>query len=276
MKGQTIMKNRIMNGIGIAFHSIGFYASAAIIVRMLIAITVVGNIGARVRYDSTFGDGYTSLIMLLTGFLMYPKHTGLCASVSLSPNKRVITAAVSAIPLSAVFALFDIGMVKVYFSTVSGVNEELYWWAALSVRTDAFPEGAALLFVKLTLIYHIFFIVGYSVRHIIFTKPTVMVMWMLAFFLVIPSSGVAYLGIDRFFEEPLMVVLLALPLLAAYILSAPVIYGFSLILFSMCEDSTTAMVLIMIAWVGCIASSARLVRNYKYEIPKEKRKGAVL
>lgn len=270
------MKNRVINGIGTAFHSIGFSASAAVIVRMLIAIIVVGNIGARVRHSSTFGDSYTSLIMLLAGFLMYRKHTGLCASVNLSPNKRVITAAVSAIPLSAALALFDIGMVKVYFSTISGDNEELYWWDTLSYHSGTFPEGAAVLFVKLTLIYHTFFIVGYGLRHILFTKPSVMVMWVLTFFLVIPSTGVAYAGIDRYFEEPLMVLLLALPLLAAYILSAPVIYGSFLILFSMCEDTPAAMVLIMIMWLGCIASSARLMRNYKFEIPKEKRKGAAI
>lgn len=272
----TQMKNRVINGIGIAFHSIGFYASAAIIIRMLIAIAAVNKIGARVRYDSSFEDGFSSLIMFLAGFFMYRKHMGLCASVNLSPSKRIITAAISAIPLSAAFALFDIGMVKGYFSTISGDNEELYWWDTLSFRTGVFPEGAAFLFIKLTLIYHIFFIVGYSIRHILFTKPSVMVMWMLTFFLVIPSTGVAYVGIDRYFEEPLMVLLLALPLLAAYILSAPVIFGFSLILFSMCEESPTAMVLIMIMWLGCIASSARLVSNYKYEIPKEKRKGAAI
>lgn len=277
------MKNRIINGIGIAFHSIGFYASAAIIIRMLIAIVMVNKNGSYIRYDATFGDEYSALLMFLTGFFMYRKHTGLCATVNLSPSKRVITAAISAIPLSAVLALFDIAMVKEYFSVIKGKTVMLSWEKLFCYVNSSFEilsENGLLFLFKLTLIYHLFFITGYSLRHMIFTKPSLMIIWVLIWIFTVPFSGLVFVGFDYFPEKPaetfLTVLLMMLPLLAGYIMASPVIFGYCMVLFCMSENAIISVPFIMLMWLGSIASAARLVSSYKYEIPKEKRKGAIV
>ncbi len=279
----TQMKNRIINGIGIAFHSIGFYASAAIIIRMLIAIVMVNKNGSYIRYDATFGDEYSALLMFLAGFFMYRKHTGLCATVNLSPSKRVITAAISAIPLSAVLALFDIAMVKEYFSVIKGKTVMLSWEKLLCYVNGSFEilsENGLLFLFKLTLIYHLFFITGYSLRHMIFTKPSLMIIWVLIWIFTVPFSGLVFVGFDYFPEKPaetfLTVLLMMLPLLAGYIMASPVIFGYCMVLFCMSENAIISVPFIMLMWLGSIASAARLVSSYKYEIPKEKRKGAIV
>lgn len=279
----TQMKNRIINGIGIAFHSIGFYASAAIIIRMLIAIVMVNKNGSYIRYDATFGDEYSALLMFLTGFFMYRKHTGLCATVNLSPSKRVITAAISAIPLSAVLALFDIAMVKEYFSVIKGKTVMLSWEKLFCYVNSSFEilsENGLLFLFKLTLIYHLFFITGYSLRHMIFTKPSLMIIWVLIWIFTVPFSGLVFVGFDYFPEKPaetfLTVLLMMLPLLAGYIMASPVIFGYCMVLFCMSENAIISVPFIMLMWLGSIASAARLVSSYKYEIPKEKRKGAIV
>lgn len=280
----TQMKNRIINGIGIAFHSIGFYASAAVIIRMLIAIVMVNKNGSYIRYDATFGDEYSTLLMFLTGFFMYRKHTGLSATVNLSPNKRVITAAISAIFLSAVFSLFDIAMVKEYFSVIKGKTVMLSWeklfYSVTRSFTGILSENRFLFLLKLTLIYHLFFITGYSLRNIIFTKPSLMIMWVLIWIFTVPFSGIVFVGPGFFSKNSsaalFMMLIMLLPLLAGYIMASPVIFGYCMVLFCMCEDSPAPVVIIILMWLGSIASAARLVSNYKYEIPKEKRKGAIV
>lgn len=270
------MKNRIINGIGIAFHSIGFYASAAVIIRMLIAIVTVNKIGTHIRYDAVFGDEFSALLMFLTGFFMCRKHTGLCASVNLSPDKRLGTAVIAAILLSAFLALFDIAMVKEYFSTFSKITQNTAWEKLFIHVSPGFMKDPSnyclLLLLKQTLIYNFFFITGYSVRHILFIKPALMLLWVL----IIPLSLIAVAVIYLFTKNAVALIFVVFALAAGYIFAAPVVFGYFLIIFCMPENSAASIISIMLMWLGCIASSARLVNRFKFEIPKEKRKGATV
>ena len=103
---------------------------------------------------------------------------------------------------------------------------------------------------------------------------------MLIWIFTVPFSGIVFVG-PGFFPKnssaaPFMMLIMLLPLSAGYIMASPVIFGYCMVLFCMCEDSPAPVVIIILMWLGSIASAARLVSNYKYEIPKEKRKGAIV
>ncbi|MBP1545032.1 MAG: hypothetical protein J6A37_00345 [Oscillospiraceae bacterium] len=282
------MKNRFLSGIALAFHSMGIYAAAAIIIRMVIAIAKVHEYGAEVVWGrDDFGDGYSLIILFFLGAFMYRRHRGLSAAVNLSSGKSVVTWSIAAVFISVSFALFDIAMVKLYFNIFSVFEEEGIYLNTLleynlitspQKHADLFSKNGLLLLFKTTLIYHCCILAGYSVRHIFGSNPKLTIMWVIMLPLImmplIELVGRLYVTFDL--SDIVVYFFLALFLLFAYIMASPLCFIVSAISYSVANTPIESVSMMLLMWLGGIAAAVRLVSRYKSDIPKEKRKDMII
>lgn len=272
------MKNRFLSGIALAFHSMGIYAAAAIIIRMVIAIAKVHEYGAERWHDSGFGDGYSLIILFFLGAFMYRRHRGLSAAVNLSSGKSVVTWAVAAVFISVSFALFDIAMVKEYFSVLYQYDEivntffEEEFLFKSQRQSVLFSADGLLLVFKTAVIYHFCILSGYSVRHIMFTNPKLMIIWVLHSPSMLVSSSL-FLDMS---DKSLMLFLSLLMLLFAYVISSPVCFMIAVMALCLSYSPMQSVSMMLLMWLGGIAAAVRLVSRYKSDIPKEKRKDMII
>ncbi len=272
------MKNRFLSGIALAFHSMGIYAAVAIIIRMVIAIAKVHEYGAERWHDSGFGDGYSLIILFFFGAFMYRRHRGLSAAVNLSSGKSVVTWSIAAVFISVSFALFDIAMVKEYFSVLYQYDEivntffEEEFLFKSQRQSVLFSADGLLLVIKTAVIYHFCILSGYSVRHIMFTNPKLMIIWVLHSPSMLVSSSL-FLDMS---DKSLMLFLSLLMLLFAYVISSPVCFMIAVMALCLSYSPLQSVSMMLLMWLGGIAAAVRLVSRYKSDIPKEKRKDMII
>lgn len=276
------MKNRVLNGIVMSFHAMGFWISAAVILRMIIAVAKVFEIGNEVHYDDTFGDVYSLILLFLIGFLSYKKHRGLCASVNLSFVKTMLCLSFAAIIISLFFAVFDIGMVKGYFTEVDvdyygdrfkykEIYLEDFFLVTHLIPNATFIQECIDLFIEVPMIYFNIIIFGYLVRHMLSENILMLLSWVsaTAIFIYIFEND------DKIDE---LAIIITVFLLATFfvITISPVFSVLPITLVSGIEE-IPFLILIMASVIGVNAFFMFFhIWNNKYTIPKENRKDSIL
>lgn len=276
------MKNRVLNGIVMSFHAMGFWFSAAFIVRMIIAVVKVFEIGDDVHYDDTFGDVYSLILLFLIGFLSYQKHRGICASVNLSFVKTMLCLSFAAIIISLFFAVFDIGMVKGYFTEVDvdyygdrfkykEIYLEDFFLVTHLIPNATFIQECIDLFIEVPMIYFNIIIFGYLVRHMLSENILMLLSWVsaTAIFIYIFEND------DKIDE---LAIIITVFLLATFfvITISPVFSVLPITLVSGIEE-IPFLILIMASVIGANAFFMFFhIWNNKYTIPKENRKDSIL
>ena len=276
------MKNRVINGTAMSFHAMGFWIAVAVILRMIIAVAKVFEIGNEVHYDDTFGDVYSLILLFLIGFLSYKKHRGLCASVNLSFVKTMLCLSFAAIIISLFFAVFDIGMVKGYFTEVDvdyygdrfkykEIYLEDFFLVTHLIPNATFIQECIDLFIEVPMIYFNIIIFGYLVRHMLSENILMLLSWVsaTAIFIYIFEND------DKIDE---LAIIITVFLLATFfvITISPVFSVLPITLVSGIEE-IPFLILIMASVIGANAFFMFFhIWNNKYTIPKENRKDSIL
>lgn len=267
------MKNRVLNGTVMTFHSIAFWISAAFIVRMIIAVVKVFEIESNVRYSDTFGDGYSVLLLFIAGFLSYRKHTGLSVSVNLSPYKMILSLTLASVVISLLFSSFDMIMVKWYFTEVDGTAMlNPYWTFAIpdkELAAEFFSATNIIVFIKLSFIYSLAIPLGYFTRHMLFSKPSLIIFRF-------ASLVTIYLIIVTSTPNLQLVLIILILLIFLAITLEPTFFIFGLLLACEIEFASISLFVILLIWLVLGVIIAYYTNKYKVKLPQEKRKGLIL
>lgn len=267
------MKNRVLNGTVMTFHAMGFWISAAFIVRMIIAVAKVFEIGDDIRYGDTFGDGYSVLLLFIAGFLSYRKHTGLSVSVNLSPYKRVFCFAFASLAVSLLFSLLDMVMIRWYFTEIYGKELVPDFGISMEAQSSFLAVNNLIMLFKLTLTYQMFMLMGYYTQHMLICKPFRQIFrWMfLVFYFIIIS-------IDSSNEIAMMLYALIILLLSIIFIIKlePTIFGILVFLACMINIVSVSIFAAIILWTIFVDVIAHQINKHKTKLPQEKRKGLTI
>ena len=265
-----------------AFHAMGFWIAAAVIVRMLIAVAKVFEIGSEIDYHDTFGDGYSLILLFLIGFLSYKKHRGMCASVNLSFPKTILCISFAAIIISIVFAAFDIGMVKGYFTEIYKAEyygyfpykptflENMLIYTPLH-RNPTFFEECGVLMVAMPLYYLCTIMLGYMSRHMLSCNPFMLLSWISAVVII----GYIAENSEKYDEFMTMLTILIIVLYLLFSAS-PIIFIFAMSLFTGIKEFPLFILTIIPMAILNILIIILPISSNKYNFPKENRKDLTL
>ncbi len=275
------MKNRVLNGTVMTFHAMGFWIAAAVILRMIIAVAKVFEIGNEVHYDDTFGDVYSLILLFLIGFLSYKKHRGLCASVNLSFVKTMLCLSFAAIIISLFFAVFDIGMVKGYFTEVDvdyygdrfkyqDMYIENLFLVGNLIPNATFVQECIDLFIEIPMFYFNMIIFGYLVRHMLSENILLLLSW--------TSATVLFIFIIENNKFTGIAAGITILIIAAFLFISisPVFSVIPILIVSAIDEIPLFIPLMLsLAVVNAFLMFLHIWKN-KYTIPKENRKDSIL
>ena len=268
------IKNRFLGGMCLTFHSMGFLAAAAIIIRMVAAIIKVHTLGTDVRYN--LSDEYSAIRLFLVGFFMYSRYTGLSASVNLSAYKKVFALAAAALGLSMLFVLFDMALVKGYFSEIFSLNLReytlnTYWEEVLISRhnrnAEFFSADGAVLFFKLTLVYHVFILGGYITRYMLSANPLILVLWIAPMLLLYAITYDDNMPVNVF-----TVIVVWILIIITAVSASPFLFGFITMCICGAENTGIFIFLLTVIWLMYVIVISCSVSIFKPKLKTEKRR----
>ncbi|MBQ4346540.1 MAG: hypothetical protein IJC75_05320 [Oscillospiraceae bacterium] len=187
------MIKRIWGSISLAFHAGAEVIFAGVILRMLLSVIEVFQTGASTSiFIALREDRYSLLILPCMGFFICRRHVGLSTAMQFSPAVRVTGFAVISAVVSAVFAVADVAMVKLYYNVLAESSRSR-WDEADCVRTflesyvfmdrgeaPAFSLNGTLLLLNTAVLYFGLMLCGYLLRYMLHTHPKMLVLWLVA------------------------------------------------------------------------------------------------
>lgn len=281
----AIMIKRIWGSISLAFHAGAEVIFAGIILRMLLSVIEVFQTGASTSiFNGLWEDRYSLLILPCMGFFICRRHMGLSTAMQFSPAVRVTGFAVISAVVSAVFAVADVAMVKLYYNVLAESCRSR-WDEADCVRTflesyvfmdrgeaPAFSLNGTLLLLNTAVFYFGLMLCGYLLRYMLRARPKMPVLWLVA-------VGAAVGWLFAMEHLPTVVAVISFLVIGILLLSTlcPVIFLFGgTILCCAFRDLTGVLIFSVITIVILWAVAVVVTQKNVFWLPAEKRKEGLL